>query len=93
MPGAETSLQLGLGAMVVEEDHFAMAMLIIAVAIKGFLCWILGDLLDVSVGHCDGYGSRGEIKKSWLRATDILIREPSHESNLYHAPSRIPQES
>lgn len=74
MPGAETSLQLGLGAMVVEEDHFAMAMLITAVAIEGFLCRILGNLLDVSVGHLDGI-DQGERSKNSGSRRGVRVRE------------------
>lgn len=54
--GAEPSLQLRLGAMVINKADFAMALvlLITAVAIEGFLCRVLRDLLDASVGHGDG---------------------------------------
>jgi len=47
MSGAEASLQLGLGAMVVDEADFTMSMLITAVAVESFLCRVLRDLLDV----------------------------------------------
>jgi hypothetical protein len=45
--GAETPLQLRLGAVVVDEQDFAMAVLVTGVAIEGFLRRVLRDLVDV----------------------------------------------
>ena len=58
MAGAETPLQFRLGAMIIEEEDFAMSMLFIAVAIESFLRRVLRDFVDVSLRHCDGYRSR-----------------------------------
>jgi len=60
VPGAETSLQFGLSAMVVDEEDFAMSMLITVVAIESLLRRLLMNFLDVWAGHRDGNRFQGE---------------------------------
>jgi hypothetical protein len=51
VPGAETSLQLRLSTMVVDEKDFAMTMLIATVGIEGLLRRVMRDLLGVQTRH------------------------------------------